>query len=547
MKAKYALMALLAILFWRCDDNTGELGLSIFPNSDQNIKGRLSTFDVVTSSIPAGRIYAMTNMGYVGKFTDKLFGTYEAGFLTTLNCPQGLQFPGVYTENAFNENGNLNNIMTTTNDSDIRLIYNNEENAPIGDPIGNIYTVEFYLWYNSFFGDSINVCRLSAYELNKKLDLENEPYYTDIDPTEFYDSNDLLATKAYTAVDFSLSDSVRNLDNYVPYVHFELDKETAYKIGGDILRASRNAGSNFNNDIFSDIFKGIYVKNDYGDGTILYVFQVQMNVVYKCYAVDETTGVKLKKASGGADSTYYSYRSFASTREVLQANQLQNDKEKINELIKQDYNTYIKSPAGIFTQATLPIKEISDELYADSLNAVSLTFSNYNQSNEEGFELPMPSTLMLIRKKYKDTFFEENQLPDETTSFLSSHNSSTNQYTFSNITNLINNCLAEREAARVEIEDNHRTISLDITDKSGNTTTKEVSTIEEWEQYSDWDKVVLIPVSISYNSSTSSSSSQIISVQHDLGLGYVRLKGGERGESDPAYRLKLEVVSTKFE
>ena len=52
MKAKYALIALLAITFFGCDDNTGGLGLGMFPGNDQNIKGKLSTFDVTTKSIP---------------------------------------------------------------------------------------------------------------------------------------------------------------------------------------------------------------------------------------------------------------------------------------------------------------------------------------------------------------------------------------------------------------------------------------------------------------------------------------------------------------
>ena len=78
MKAKYALIALLAITFWGCDDNTAGLGLGMFPESDRDINGKLSTFDVTTESVHAGKIYAMTNVGYVGKFTDETFGTYQA-------------------------------------------------------------------------------------------------------------------------------------------------------------------------------------------------------------------------------------------------------------------------------------------------------------------------------------------------------------------------------------------------------------------------------------------------------------------------------------
>ena len=39
MKAKYALIVLLAITFWGCDDNTAGLGLRMFPESDRDING----------------------------------------------------------------------------------------------------------------------------------------------------------------------------------------------------------------------------------------------------------------------------------------------------------------------------------------------------------------------------------------------------------------------------------------------------------------------------------------------------------------------------
>ena len=111
MKAKYALIALLAITFWGCDDNTAGLGLGMFPGSDQNINGKLSTFDVTTESVHAGKIYAMTNVGYVGKFTDETFGTYQAGFLAELNCPSGMTFPGVYNGTALDSKGKATQIM----------------------------------------------------------------------------------------------------------------------------------------------------------------------------------------------------------------------------------------------------------------------------------------------------------------------------------------------------------------------------------------------------------------------------------------------------
>lgn len=542
MKAKYALIALLAITFFGCDDNTGNLGFNMFPDSDKNINGQLTTFGVTTESVEAGKIYAKTNIGYVGKFTDSQFGTFQAGFLSTLNCPTGLTFPGVYNGTAFGNNNKITNTMVgeeRASDDDIILIRDKANKV-----IGNIHTVELYLWYDNYFGDSLTACRLSVYELHKALeDAEKKDYYyTDINPNEFYNEDGLLGTKAYTAVDLSVKDSIRNLSTYVPSVHLAFEKTISEKIGGKILRAFNERSGMFDNEDFIKAFSGIYVKSDYGDGTVLYVDQVQMNVVYKNYAVDSISGKPLP-AHDGSDSTYYAYRIFNSTREVIQANRLDND-SKVDDLIENDKScTYLKTPAGIFTQATLPIKDIETKLSEDTLNAVKLTFSNYNQtSNNSNFGMSAPSNVMLIRKKDKDRFFAKNLLNDGVSSFLTSHTTSTNQYTFSNITRLINACRNDLKKAEEAIEKDQKFSYTVYNIETGQDDPKEATSIDQWKADTEWDKVVLIPVLVTYDSSSSSSgSANIIGIQHDLKPGYVKLKGGQDGGE-----LNLEVVSTNF-
>lgn len=560
MKAKYALIALLAISFWGCDDNTAGLGLGMFPGSDQNINGKLSTFDVTTESVHTGEVYAMTNVGYIGKFTDEIFGTYQAGFLAELNCPAGMTFPGVYNGTALDGDKKATNTMVDEEGlgDDVEGIYNNENKL-----IGNIHTIELYLWYSSYFGDSLTACRLSVYELNKNLDTEHA-YYTNIDPEEYYDhantDNSLLGTKAYTAVDLSVKDSIRKLSTYVPSVHVSFRDKAAKEIGKEIIKRANELGVNFDNKEFRKIFKGIYVKSDYGDGTVLYIDQAQMNVVYKCYAVDTITGIKLKKnvvkEGESKDSTYYGYRIFATTREVIQANQLDNDKAAIQDCINKPEWTYLKSPAGIFTQLTLPVSQIAEKLQGDTLNAVKLGIPIYNETSDKKFGMSMPRSVLLIRKKYKDSFFKDNKLSDGITSSLFDNSSSTssfNQYTFNNITQMINDCLADGEREKAE---KSLPMTLEIINSLGEKEEQVVTTIEEWEKYSDWNKFILIPVLVTKDSSSSNSyygSSNVISIQHDLKPGYVRLKGGTNAtntslpkEEQDKYKLKLEVVSTNF-
>lgn len=568
MKAKYALIALLAIIFFGCDDNTAGLGLGMFPGSDQNINGKLTTFDVTTESVHAGKIYAMSNIGYVGKFTDETFGTYQAGFLAELNCPKGTTFPGIFNydkNTAFDNKNKLTQTMVgeggnAKDKEDITFV--RDENDKI---IGNIHTIELYLWYDSYFGDSLTASRLSVYELGdaeKELN-ENNAYYTDINPEEFYTPQNLLGTKAYTAVDLSVKDSIRNLSTYVPSVHISFKDEAAIRIGREIIQHAYKAGTNFDNKAFREAFKGIYVKSDYGDGTILYINQIQMNVVYKSYAIDTIKGTILPKTvvkdGESPDSTYYGYRMFTSTREVIQANQLKNDNTAIQDCIKKDGWTYLKSPAGIFTQITLPINKIADQLQGDTLNAVKLGIPIYNETNDRKFGMSIPKSVLLIRNKYKDSFFKNNQLSDGITSSLFDYSSSTSsltQYTFNNITQMINNCLADKEAAERDIREKGFT-KVSLTDPEGNVYEENVDNIEKWKELIEWDKFVLIPVLVTKDASSNSyySSSNVISIQHDLKPGYARLKGGSKGsqqdpQGNPLYPdnvLKLEVISTSFE
>ncbi|WP_303014826.1 DUF4270 domain-containing protein [uncultured Bacteroides sp.] len=559
MKTKYALIALLAITFFGCDDNTAGLGLGMFPGSDQNINGKLTTFNVTTESVHAGEVYAMTNIGYVGKFTDRTFGTYEAGFLSELNCPENLTFSKVYQENSEGTKA-TGKLVTSFDNLDIeedvkkRFSLITDDN---GEVIGNCQ-INIYLWYSSYFGDSLTACRLSVYELDENLS-DKDAYYTNIDPKEYYDeATGLLGMKAYTAVDLSVSDSVRNLSSYMPSVSIRLEKEKAEALGKKLFKSSLENGSDFYK-FFPQEFKGIYVKSDYGDGTVLYINQVQMDIVSIQYATDSISGLKLKsKVNPDKDSIQYTGRSFASTREVIQANRLENDAEAIQKCINESKWTYLKSPAGIFTQASLPIKQIAEKLQGDTLNAVRLSIPIYNQSEDKKFGMSIPRSVLLIRKKYKESFFKNNQLSDGTISSLfdqSSTSGNLTEYTYNNITKLINNCLEDRAAAEKEIRDKG-SITFQTIDDEGNTHEHTVNNITDWERNSEWDKVVLIPVLVTTDSSSSGyygSSSNIIGIQHDLKPGYVCLKGGSRGKPDddgtypyPENVLKLEVVSTNF-
>lgn len=60
-----------------------------------------------------------------------------------------------------------------------------------------------------------------------------------------------------------------------------------------------------------------------------------------------------------------------------------------------------------------------------------------------------PNEVLLLRKVDFKSFFEENKLPDNITSFTVAHNNvTTNQYTFNNIARLVTTCIKGKDAAK---------------------------------------------------------------------------------------------------
>ncbi|MDR0973138.1 MAG: DUF4270 domain-containing protein [Prevotellaceae bacterium] len=485
MKTKFLWIALvLGVNLCGCSDNTGALGWDMMPDEDGLFVDSKS-FDVATRSVMAGPVFAKTSTGYIGKYTDPDFGYFESGFLTQLNCIDDLRFPALYDRET------KTGLMAAD----------------------SVHMAELIIYYNGFFGDSLNACHLSAYELDKVLD---KNHYTNIVPEDYYDSQSgFLGGKAYSAVDLSFPTSVRWASGYVPYVRMPLPKE----IGDRIYKANREHPEYFDDaDAFIDnVFKGLYLKCDAGDGTVIYVNQVLLNVVVPCFALDSLNNI-LEDVNGN-DSVEYRSRSFVSTKEVIQANRFTNS-NKLQDKVAETQWTYVKSPAGIFTEVTLPIQEIADELASDTLNAVRFAVNNYAKPtvSTTTYGMSAPSNLLLVRKKDVDKFFENNLICDNITSFYATQNATaTNQYVFNNLSRLISYCIREKEEARKAAE------------KAGTLWDE-----AQWKAETEWDKMLLVPIVVSMD-----TNGNILRIENDLAPKYVKLKGGDT-------KLSVDVSYTSF-
>ena len=234
----------------------------------------------------------------------------------------------------------------------------------------------------------------------------------------------------------------------------------------------------------------------------------------------------IKAKDGVTDSTGIGYNRFDGTEEVLQLNKIENDTENLKKLASKDQEkcTYLKSPAGIFTEVTLPIEDIMKGHEKDTLNTATISFPRLNNADEDNpYNFATPSTILMVQKDSLQSFFEKSKLADSRTSYTTSYSNTgtyKNAYPFQNIANLVSAMYKNKG-------------------KSEN-----------------WNKVVLVPVTLT--TSTQNNATVITKINHDMQLTSTRLikatddpdkdyttdeKTGKKVASGP---IRIKVIYSKF-
>lgn len=433
-----------------CDDNTATLGVDMMPKSDLVTKS-YQGYDVTTESYPVGNaVLARTSKSYLGCFTDpETNTTVRSDFMAQFHNDEGFSIP-----------------TTVKNDACTRF--------------------DLRLFIDDFVGDSLQSFKLSVYELNKPLD-PNEDYYTNINPADYYDpESEPIAVKWFTISDRTITDAERWNKNYSNNICVSLPTE----LGTKIIRDYKEHPEHFSNTLTwqesgNPCSKGLYFKLDRGDGAMAYIKLIQLNIFYRYY-----------EEFLGRDTV--SMASFAATDAVVQATRFENT--NLDKLLNDKNATYLKSPAGIFTLATIPAEQINSQ---DTINSAKLTLTRYNDLVDSPFKLNIPQTVLMVRlDDYLHGFFENYKTNDSKESYLATFDKNTNTYQFTNIARLITRMVQEK--------------------KQGKAT-------------ENWNKVLIIPVE-----PTKDSSGKIVKINHDFSMNSARLVGGESN------KLKLEVIYSQF-
>lgn len=480
MKTKGALATLIALatlLIAGCDDNTSTMGI---PSKDEEVFPSYGTFLAYTHSEAMDSVLGNSTSSYLGSIDDPETGTrIRADFAAQFHTFENYSFPKF--DLMFPDDG-----VKRTTDS-IRCD-----------------SVEVRLYFSNYYGAKNAPLKLEVYPLDKNNVLqEEEDYYTDTDLDQFVlPGSEPIATKVFTTEDYNLADAERNSATHADNVRIMLPDT----VGSLIMRAYYDHPEYFK-DSYTFIRKvcpGFLFKIRSGNGSMLSVDVSTLNIYFNFYD-------KVKR-----DSTCSALARFAATPEVIQSTQFNND--DMQSLVEEDDCTYLKTPAGIMTVAQLPINEIYQNHETDSVSRAQLTFTRLNNTKPSTQSLGIPQSLLLVRKADATSFFKKRSVADSKTSYTTSYSSTYNTYTFNNICRLISLCRKEKLAGM----------------KAENLTE------QEWEQkHPDWNKVVLIPVSISTATDTYGETHQV-SVTHDMSMNSIRLQGGANTP------IKMQVIYSRF-
>lgn len=477
-------LVIAALTFAACDDTTEGIGGSI-TNKIDNINISDSAFNVTTKSIVADSVLSRNNTGLIGKMKDPETGNYVKGdYMTQLSV-----------------------LPTFSVDT---LDYIKQANK------GSIEADSCYLLvsYNASYGDTIAPMKVTAYEMTKPMS-EDQEYYSNYDA---FEKDWVNENNQHWSSNYNLSNT-SDVKNFKIYLNKEYKKDgKRYKnYGSYIMQTYAEHPEYFktNYKFLHNVCPGFYIKNVGGTGNMAKIWNTELIFYWK---------KTIKAKDGVTDSTGIGYNRFDGTEEVLQLNKIENDTENLKKLASQEDWTYLKSPAGIFTEVTLPIDDIMKGHEKDTLNTATISFPRLNNADEDNpYNFATPSTILMVQKDSLKSFFEKSKLADNRTSYTASYSSTgtyKNAYTFQNIANLVSAMYKNKGKGE------------------------------------NWNKVVLVPVNVI--TTTQGYTTVISKINHDMSLASTRLivgtddpdkdyttdkKTGKKVASGP---IRIKVIYSKF-
>lgn len=506
MNSKFlASIALACLAFTACDDTTDTIGNSLSRDND-GVHVETSVFDVISQSIAADSVLSRNVIGHLGKVRDPETSSYiTANFMAQFNHVEGREaFPPLD-----------------------KLVTHDGNNITFGSK-GTIKadSCELRLFVKDIYGDDRQAMKITAYEMDKPMN-ENRTYYSNFDPIAngYIRKDGVRADKVYSLAGDNVSKGKHDSTLYKAYITIKLNDKytdkhgrTYSNFGSYILQKYYDDASLFKNALTfrNGVVPGFYFKVKSGLGNMAAISASQLNVHYRYktkYAYTDSTSGKAVKMY--RDTIYHQVATFWGTEEVLQTSFIDNDKATIEEIVNNNNCTFLKTPAGIFTELTLPVDDIFRGHDNDAIVSAKIVLPRINNSVSSDYAFDVPQNILMVPRDSLDSFFEQNSMFNNRTSYLATwaHNDpegvKDNSYIFHNISGLLT--FMRNNKANLK----------------------------------NWNKVVLVPVAVATTEiKMPNGKNQVVitKVSNDMSLTTTRLMKGTANNSP----LKIKIIYSRF-
>ena len=456
------------LLLGSCTETTDTIGTSL-TDIERTFSETAATYPITSRSVKSFNVFSRGRNGYLGKAKDLETDCYlTCNYMTQMRTIGMHQFPDVMSVNI--------------------------DPAKYNPAIERWKQVEadscwLELYVLSSVGDSLSPMKVSVREMSEPYE-EGVTYYVDFDPEALNmirtGKGTVNSYMTYTTSNHIFSDAERAKANFTNYISIGLndsiydknDPTVKYNnYGTYLMRKFYDPATheNFLNQykFTHNICPGFYIKHAGGIGNIATIYAARLVVAY--------VGVVQEQPL---------YSGFGGTEEVIQKSSLSQSDTELQKLLDNNTCTYIKSPAGIWTELELPVEDIMNGHENDTLNTARVFIPRINNEYINEYAFNVPKNILMIPTDSISDFFDNQKVANFRNTYIATYGSKTNGYTFNNISILISNLYRKKQAGNVS---------------------------------PNWNKVTLIPVETTYSTVSTSATQVLTKVTHDMSMSSTRL------------------------
>ena len=320
-------VAVVVMALSACNDETLDIGSSLTGEADILYVNN-ADFIVTTRSVLADSVLLRSSYCYLGRAKDpETKSCVTSEFMTQFNILETFSLP------------NQDNIVTK------------HEGMVAADSC----QLELYYDPAKSTTDSLSAMKIRVSELAMPME-EGRRYYSNYDPIAegLIRENGMKKDKVFTLIDLTLNESQRKNSDYLSSITIKLNEPytdksgTTYNNYGTYLMHQYYQHPEYFKNSYAfihNVCPGFYFSVVDGEGAYVEIMEMSLRFFFQ-----------QKTSKADSTSTYAS--ALAGTEEILQTTKITNDKDKLLQLTADNTCTYVKAPAGIYTEVTLPIDDI---------------------------------------------------------------------------------------------------------------------------------------------------------------------------------------------